>query len=141
MPPELLGDDVEAKRVQMLSEQLQQVSEKLQQTEMALELKQSDREFEQQMKLGELQNENQRVRNETMKAEAQYKEAMAKIEKLEAEAKQAIPAEAIKDIMEAQATAGAELEETVEMLMGRVNELIPEREEEPTGEAENTPEQ
>jgi len=133
MPPEVLGDDPLAQRIQKLAEELQATQEKLSQTELALEVKQEDFKFEQTYKMGQLNNETQKVKNDTL-------ESAARAKKLEAEATQAIPAEAVKDMMEAQATAGAELEESVEFIMQRLEELTPERVDEATGEPTNTPE-
>jgi hypothetical protein len=78
MPPELLGDDVEAARLQQLAEQLKITQETLAQTENALLAKKRDEQVELAIKQDELLLKGREL-------EIKDKETNAKIEKMKAE--------------------------------------------------------
>ena len=78
MDPSILGDDLEAQRLQAMTQAVQQMQEKLALTEQALLAKQNNEEFKNQL-------EAKKVENDTKKLEIDAAKTMAEIEKMRAE--------------------------------------------------------
>lgn len=87
MNPALLGDDVEAQRLQQMTDALNQLQQKLQLTEEALLAKKQNEEFKNSLEAKKVENDTKKLMIEAAKAEAE-------IEKIRAETGQ-MPQEAL----------------------------------------------
>lgn len=105
MDPALLGDDAEAERVKQLSQLTQELQGQLEQANIALQVKEENAQFDNEVKARELAIKEQEVQNDTI-------ETIAKVNKLEAEANVAIPAEAMNDVSS-----------SIERLQGQVKDI------------------
>lgn len=90
MPPEILGDDIEAQRLQQMQEGMAMLQQKLEETELALQVKQDNEKFNNELELMKVQNDQKETEIKALKT-------MAEVKKLEAETNVAIPAEAASD--------------------------------------------
>lgn len=93
MPPELLGDDVEAMRLQQMTQALNELQNKLQLTEQALLAKQQNEEFKNSL-------EAKKVENDTIKLQIEAAKTQAEIEKMQAETR-GVGVEAVAEIAQA----------------------------------------
>lgn len=105
MSPELLGDDLEAQRLQAMQQQLEATQQQLEDTMIALDAKQTNER-------DKLELERQRLVIDAQKAQADVAKTMAEIEKLRAEANVEIYAEAMKDLMQAVAEQRGTVDDT-----------------------------
>lgn len=121
MPPELLGDDVEAARLQAMAKALNELQNKLQLTEDALLAKQKNEDFKNQL-------EAQKVQNDTTKLKIEAAKAEAEIEKIKAEIG-AITPEATGIL----AAAIAQLKAQTDDVVGALDALLTAKEEEGAG--------
>ena len=112
MSPELLGDDLEAQRLQQQQQTIEQLSAQLEDAMISLEAKQTNER-------DKLELERQKVQIDGQKAQADIMKTLAEIEKLKKEANVEVPAQAMHDI----ALAINEQRQNVEDVMGAV-ELI-----------------
>lgn len=131
MSPELLGDDLEAQRMQQMQESLQMLQEKLNLTEQALLSKQEDQKFKNQLEL-------KKVENQTAELQIKASETQAKIDKMRAETTE-INADVMKDV----ATAITDLKGRYDDMYGALDVLLSIKEGEVTAapaEAVETPE-
>lgn len=71
MDPALLGDDVEAKRLQLLNDTIQQLQQKLDLTEQALLAKKNNEEFQNMLDAKKVENDTTKLKIEAAKAEAE----------------------------------------------------------------------
>jgi len=104
MNPELLGDDLEAQRLQMLQGQLTQVMQRLEETEAALLAKRENEQFKNNLELQKVELDKQKIQINAM-------ETMAKIRKLDAETQQEIPAQAMADVALANERMAAQVDD------------------------------
>lgn len=81
MPDELLGDDIEAQRLQQMSLMIKELQEKLQATEQALLAKDDNTAFKNKLELIKLENDRHQI-------EIKAAETQAKIAKMQAETKE-----------------------------------------------------
>ena len=109
MDPALLGEDVEAKRLQSMAKEIEGLAQKLEQTELALQVKDDNQKFQNTLEEGKLRNETEEVRIKAQKVKAE-------IEKLNAEARIEIPAEAAKDMAEVKGQL-SDLTEVIELIV------------------------
>lgn len=105
MDPALLADNVDAERIQALTNSLQEAQGKLEQTELALQIKEDNAQFKNQLEMEKVKIEAQKVKNDTMKT-------MAEIRKLDAQTEIAIPSQAMDDISQ-----------SVERLQGQIKDI------------------
>lgn len=119
MDPALLGDDIEAQRLQGLTKENQAINQENEQLKAALEVKDDDERTKNELKSRELDIKAQGMINETNESEAT-------VRKLNAEANIEIPAEAMKDIAQAQDIQAEELQD----IRGAVEEILSHREKE-----------
>ena len=113
MNPELLGDDVEAKRLQQLTGAVSELKEQLQKAQDALLVKQNDQAHKNKIDYGKLENEVNKTSIEAMKA-------MAEVKRIEKESNIAIPAEAMKNVSEAIGNLNAKVED----ITGAMEEIL-----------------
>lgn len=85
MPPELLGDDIEAERLRILTEQLGQLQQRLGETEAALLAKQNNQQFENQIATKKIEIDKQKVEIEALKAMADIEKTKAETQNINAE--------------------------------------------------------
>jgi hypothetical protein len=85
MPPELLGDDVEAQRLQGLTQQLQELQQRLQQTESALLAKENNQRFENDISAQKLDIDRKKVEIEALRAMADIEKTKAETQNINAE--------------------------------------------------------
>lgn len=71
MDPALLGDDVEAQRLQQLTQALNDVQSKLQLTEEALLAKKNNQEFENSLEMKKVENDTEKLKIDMVLAQAQ----------------------------------------------------------------------
>ena len=132
MPPELLGDDVEAQRLQGLTQQLGELQQRLQQTEAALLAKQNNEAFKNQLEAKKVEIDKQKVEIEALKT-------MAEIEKTKAET-QNINADTMAEI----ADRFSKLENRFDDVSGAIEVMLMAAEsgdeDEATGEPSESPE-
>lgn len=134
MPPELLGDDLEGKRLQMMTQAVQELQNKLQLTEQALLAKQNNEDFKNQL-------EAKKVENDTKKLEIDAAKAFAEIQKMQAET-----AGIDSRAMETVAATLMDLQARYSDIEGALNEILnakeaeeaEEAQEEATGEPESS---
>ena len=124
MPPSLLGEDVEAQRLQELTNAMNQMQEKLTLTEQALLAKETNQEFKNKL-------EAAKVENDTIKLKIDAALAEAEIAKKEAETRGLVMQD-VNDI----AAVIADLRAQQVDIAGAVHELISAKEEEATGAPE-----
>jgi hypothetical protein len=117
MDPSLLGDDIEAQRLQNLAGQVQQLTAQLEEADLALQMKGQNEAMEMQLK-----KQEQEIK--AMRTMSEIKEIEARAMKLMAEANTAIPAEAAKDYADAMESMKAELDD----VKGAINVFLEERE-------------
>jgi len=129
MPPALLGDDLEAQRLQKMNEQLQATQQQLEDTMIALEAKQTNER-------DKIDMERQKLMIDAEKARADVMKTMAEIEKLRAEANVEIYAEAVKDIMQGMAEQRA----TVDDIAGAMEVFLERAERDEEEKAASEPE-
>jgi len=94
MDPALLGEDLEAKRLQMMTQGMQQLEQRLAETQAALDAKKNNQAFENQLEAKKLELEAQ-------KTQADIAKTMADIEKIKTETQAQIPAEVMQDLASA----------------------------------------
>lgn len=81
MDPALLGDDVEAQRVQKLTEALNAIQQKLQLTEQALLAKKNDDDFKNSLEAKKVENDTTKLKIDAAKTEADIEKIHAEIGK------------------------------------------------------------
>lgn len=86
MDPALLGDDVEAQRLQMLTKALSDLQNKLQLTEEALLAKKSNEDFKNSLEAKKVENDTKKLMIEAAKAEAEIEKIKAEIHGTQGEA-------------------------------------------------------
>jgi hypothetical protein len=128
MSPELLGDDLEAKRLQMMQQGMQQLQEKLALTEQALLAKQNNEEFKNQLEAKKVENDTKKLMIEAAKVEAE-------IEKMKAETI-GIDERALVGI----ASTMMDLQNRYSDIEGALNEILTAKESEAGEEATGEPE-
>mgnify|MGYP006398682835 CR=1 FL=1 len=116
MDPALLGDDVEAQRLQTMQQGLAQLEQQLKETQAALDAKKNNQEFENQLELKKLEIDSAKT--------------MAEIKKIEAEINQSIPAASMQDI----AAAITELKAQSDDINAAFDLFLSAQEEKATGE-------
>lgn len=79
MPPALLGDDLEAQRLQQLTAALTEMQNKLQLTEDALLAKTKNEEFKNQLEAQKVENDTKKLMIEAAKAEAEIEKIKSEI--------------------------------------------------------------
>lgn len=109
MNPELLGDNPEAQRLQMLTQTIGQLEQQIAETEAALQIKDNNQQFENQMKLEELNIKKQEL-------EIKAAEAAANVETKRIE----VEAEAFKDYAQGQ----KDLSERIDDVTGAVDRIL-----------------
>lgn len=119
MPPELLGDDLEAQRLQGLSEENAALKQENEQLVATVEVKDDNTRVTNENKVRELDIKAQGMINETMKTKAE-------VDKLNAETNIEIPAEAMKDQADAQEKMQGDLDD----VMGALEQILSHREKE-----------
>jgi hypothetical protein len=122
MPPELLGEDLEAKRLQEATQAVQQLQGQLEQAQLALQTKEDDQKFKNKIDLGKLENDRAEIEIKAAKTEAE-------ILKMQAETQKQIPAEAFNEI----GTTVAQLREQTADMQEAFNMLLSTMEEDATG--------
>jgi len=86
MDPALLGDDVEAARVQQLTQAMGQLQEKLALTEQALLAKQTNEEFKNSLEAKKVENDTVKLKIEAAKTEAEIEKIRSEIHGIPGEA-------------------------------------------------------
>jgi hypothetical protein len=124
MDPALLGDDLEAQRMQKMTEALQQLQQKISETELALQAKQDDTKFKNNIELGKLENDRKKIEIEALKT-------MAEIQKMESETKEN-NADAMSSIIDTLSNLQADMED----VSGAVDVFLT-REEQVSGEPQS----
>ena len=109
MDPALLGEDLEAQRLQKLGETIQQLEGSLEEAHMALQVKENDQQLKNKL-------EADKIENDRLKIEVDASKVDAEIRKIDAEIQLEILAEASKDMAEAQAKLGEDMSEVKEVL-------------------------
>jgi hypothetical protein len=79
MNPALLGDDLEAQRLQQLTQAVQELQNKLQLTEDALMAKQKDQEFQNMLDAKKVENDTKKIMIEAAKTEAEIEKIKSEI--------------------------------------------------------------
>lgn len=92
MDPALLGDDLEAQRIQKLTEALQQLQKKLDLTEQALLAKKDNQDFQNQLDAKKVENDTTKLKIDAAKTEAEIAKINAEIGALPNEALASIAA-------------------------------------------------
>lgn len=117
MDPAMLGDDLEAKRLQGMTKALNELQQRLQQTEAALLTKQDNEKFKNQL-------EAQKVQIEQKKVEIQALESMAEIQKKQAET---------QEIRQELSMSVSKLSNEIADIAGAIEIILSAKEEEVTG--------
>jgi hypothetical protein len=116
MSPSLLGDDLEAQRMQELTGAVEQLQAQLAEADAALAAKRNDENFKNQIALGKLENERKDLEIKAMETAAKVDQIYADINKTNAEANTQIPAEAMKDYAEAVQNMGTQVSDIMEAM-------------------------
>lgn len=85
MPPEVLGEDPQAAKLQAAAQQVAQLQEQLMNMDAALQDKKKNEAFEQQAKLAEIQNDRAKLQIDAQKAQAEIQKIYAEIKKTQVE--------------------------------------------------------
>jgi len=128
MDPALLGDDVEAQRLQMLTKALKDVQDKLALTEEALLAKKNNEEFKNSLEAKKVENDTRKIMIDAAKTEAEIK-------KIESEIATTVPHEALGTI----AVAIRDLKAQLDDASGAIHVLLSQEEEEGTGGPDESP--